>query len=68
MLDQGLTVKRLAMDRGFSQDSAFLEEVRSLGCAPVFDLKQGQAGQTPSWRGCVVLDGWPFVPSVPKRL
>jgi hypothetical protein len=68
MLDQGLTVKRLAMDRGFSQAPAFLEEVRSLGCAPVFDLKKGQAGRTPSWRGCVILDGWPFVPSVPKRL
>jgi hypothetical protein len=68
VLDQGIPVKRLAMDRGFSQAPAFLEEVRSLGCAPVFDLKKGQAGRTPSWRGCVILDGWPFVPSVPKRL
>lgn len=58
MLDQGIPVKRLAMDRGFSQSPAFLEEVRSLGCAPVFDLKKGQAGRTASWRGCVILDGW----------
>jgi len=68
MLDQGVPVKRLAMDRGFSQAPVFLEEVRSLGCAPVFDLKKGQAGRSASWRGCVILDGWPFVPSVPKRL
>ncbi|MHB1626179.1 MAG: transposase [Candidatus Dormibacteria bacterium] len=68
MLDQGIPVKRLAMDRGFSQAPVFLEEVRSLGCAPVFDLKKGQAGRSASWRGCVILDGWPFVPSVPKRL
>ncbi|MGA9775795.1 MAG: hypothetical protein WBU92_07730, partial [Candidatus Dormiibacterota bacterium] len=63
MLDQGIPVKRLAMDRGFSQAPAFLEAVRSFGCAPVFDLNKGQAGRTPSWRGCVILDGWPFVPS-----
>ena len=68
MLDHGLLVKRLAVDRGFSQAQAFLEEVRSLDCAPVFDLKKGQLGRTLSWRGCVVLDGWPLVPSVPRRL
>ncbi|HVA91276.1 MAG TPA: hypothetical protein VNL71_15690, partial [Chloroflexota bacterium] len=35
---------------------------------PRFDFKGGQADRDPGWRGCLVLQGWPYLPQLPRRL
>ena len=56
------------MDRGFSDNARLLNQIRVMGCHPVFDLKSDQDRRSPDWRGNLVLDGRPFLRMLPKRL
>ena len=68
LLAAGHHIAELIGDRGFSSGAAWLNGVRSLGTMPIFDFKEGQGDRDPIWRGCLVLQGWPYLPQLPKRL
>ncbi|HUY54511.1 MAG TPA: hypothetical protein VMV23_05075 [Candidatus Nanopelagicaceae bacterium] len=55
-------------DRGFTGGRRWLDALRDRGLSPVFDFKEKQARRDPDWRGCLVLQGWPFLPQLPQRL
>jgi len=63
-----IPIRTLIVDRGFSQHRAFLADMRNRDVSPAFDLRRDQDRRTPNWRGCLVLDGWPYLPSLPRRL
>ncbi len=60
--------KAVIADRGFSGGRRWLDGIRERGLFPVFDLKEDQAKRDPDWRGCPVLQGRPYLPSLPPRL
>ncbi|MGH7609252.1 MAG: hypothetical protein ACREOD_04830 [Candidatus Dormibacteria bacterium] len=64
----GYQVTELLADRGFSGSGPWQRGVRGRGAMPVFDLKEGQGDRDPDWKGCLVLQGWPYLPQLPKRL
>lgn len=64
----GYEIKELIGDRGFSQAAKWRDGVRSRGAMPIFDLKIAQGDRDPDWKGCLVLQGWPYLPQLPKRL
>lgn len=68
LLAMGDRPGRIIADRGFSDGRAFLDAMRERGISPVFDFKESQAKRDPDWRGCLVLQGWPFLPQLPRRL
>jgi hypothetical protein len=64
----GHQMRELIGDRGFSAGRPWLNGVRSRGVMPIFDLKEGQGDENVMWKGCLVLQGWPFLPQLPERL
>jgi hypothetical protein len=66
--ESGVRVDRVLMDRGFSDSAPLLNQIRSMGCHPVFDLKSNQDRRSPDWRGNLVLDGRPYLRTIPKKL
>ncbi len=55
-------------DRGFTGGRRWVDTLRERCLHPVFDFKQDQAKRDPDWRGCLVLQGWPYLPQLPQRL
>jgi hypothetical protein len=55
-------------DRGFTGARRYLDALRARNLPPVFDFKEKQARRDPDWRGCLVLQGWPYLPQLPTRL
>lgn len=55
-------------DRGFTGGRRWLDALRERGLSPVFDFKEDQSKRDPDWKGCLVLQGWPFLPQLPQRL
>ena len=68
LLAGGQQIGEVIGDRGFSGGTPWLNGVRSRGAMPIFDLKLGQGDHDPDWRGCLVLQGWPYLAQLPKRL
>ncbi|MGC2190865.1 MAG: transposase [Candidatus Dormiibacterota bacterium] len=66
--ESGVPVDRVLMDRGFSDSARLLNQLRGMGCHPVFDLKSNQDRRSPDWRGNLVLDGRPYLRTLPNRL
>lgn len=64
----GYQIDEIIGDRGFSQAVRWCNGARSRGVMPIFDLKVGQGDRDPDWKGCLVLQGWPYLPQLPKRL
>ena len=68
LLDQGAHIVRVLADRGFSQStSQFLDSLRDLELPVVFDLKSNQQGYKGTVNGLLEIDGWLFLPSLPKK-
>ena len=67
-LAEGVAIDYFLADRGFSQNPHFREGVRDMGIDLVFDLKADQRGPDGTWHGCLVIDGWPYLPSLPEDL
>ncbi len=55
-------------DRGFSQNPGFRRKVRDRDVDLIFDLKSNQRGPDGTYRGCLVEDGWLYLPSLPEEL
>jgi len=64
----GYQIDEIIGDRGFSQAVKWCNGARSRGVMPIFDLKVGQADRDLDWKGCLVLQGWPYLPQLPRRL
>lgn len=65
----GYTVARILADRGFSQQPAnFLDPLRNMGIHLTFDLKDNDIGVSGTYKGALVIDGWPHSPAVPESL
>jgi hypothetical protein len=67
-LEEGTPIDYMLADRGFSQIPDYRQGVRALDVDLVFDLKSDQRGRDGRWEGCLVIDGWPYLPSLPVRL
>ena len=68
MLAQGAEIASVLADRGFSQSpEKFLDGLRSVGLPVVFDLKSTQQGYRGTINGLLEIDGWLFLPSLPKK-
>jgi hypothetical protein len=65
---EGMDVQYFLADRGFSQNPTFRSGVRNLDIDLVFDVKSDQRGPDGTWHGCLVIDGWPYLPSLPENL
>jgi hypothetical protein len=65
---EGMDIQYFLADRGFSQNPDFRSGVRNLDIDLVFDLKSDKRGSDGTWRGCLVIDGWPYLPSLPENL
>jgi hypothetical protein len=68
MAREGHPVAEMVSDRGYTGGSEWLNGQRSLGIMPTFDLKKQQGDRYPDFHGCPVLQGWPYLPQLPKRL
>ncbi|MGA9776527.1 MAG: hypothetical protein WBU92_11520 [Candidatus Dormiibacterota bacterium] len=68
LLAAGDRPARVNADRGFTGTRTLLDGFRERDLFPVFDFKVDQAKRDPDWRGCLVLQGWPYVPQLPQRL
>lgn len=68
MAEDGCPVEQLISDRGYSGGVNWLNGQRERGVLPVYDLKQLQGAREPDFRGCLVLQGGPFLPQLPERL
>jgi hypothetical protein len=68
LLGDGQPIAQVMMDRGFSNSRPTLERFRAMGCDPIFDLKSNQDRRSADWKGCLILDGSPYLPTLPKRL
>jgi hypothetical protein len=68
LAERGVQITEMIGDRGFSGSGPWQRGVRERGAMPVFDLKSGQGDRDPNWRGCLVVQGWPYLPQLPKRL
>lgn len=55
-------------DREFGCAGAWLSGVRERGAMPAFDFKVDTRARDADWKGCLVLQGWPYLPQLPKRL
>ncbi|HVC39076.1 MAG TPA: hypothetical protein VNH20_03750 [Candidatus Dormibacteraeota bacterium] len=68
MSGDGCMVEEMISDRGYSGGTPWLNGQRSLGIMPTFDLKDAQGARYADFRGCLVLQGWPYLPQLPERL
>jgi hypothetical protein len=68
LLAAGQPIGELIADKGFSGGQPWLNGVRRRGVMPIFDLKEGQGDENVMWKGCLVLQGWPYLPQLPKKL
>lgn len=68
IIASGIEVDLVLADRGFSQSTElFLEELRNIGLPLVYDLKSTQQGYQGMVNGLLQIDGWLFLPSLPKK-
>jgi hypothetical protein len=65
---EGMDIQYFLADRGFSQNPTFRSGVRNLDIDLVFDIKSDQRGPDGTWHGCLVIDGRPYLPSLPENL
>jgi len=64
----GTQIELVLGDRGFSQSTdQFLNALRNLDMPVVFDLKAPQQGYKATVNGLLQIDGWLFLPSLPKK-
>jgi len=64
----GIEVDLVLADRGFSQSTElWLNELRIIGLPLVFDIKSTQQGYQGMVNGLLQIDGWLFLPSLPKK-
>jgi hypothetical protein len=68
MAANGCPVSELVSDRGYSGGVRWLNGQRLRGIKPTYDLKQKQGARDTDFKGCLVLQGWPFLPQLPRRL
>ncbi len=68
ILEQGVMPARVAADKAYTGDGKWLDGLRARNVAPLIDLKKGQASRDPSFAGCLVRQGWPYLPQLPERL
>lgn len=68
MVQDGYRIDRMVSDRGYTGGVEWLDGQRALGIMPTFDLKKEQGARYPNFHGCLVLQGWPYLPQVPERL
>ncbi len=68
MIAAGIEIDLILADRGFSQSTElWLEELRRIGLPLIFDLKSTQQGYRGKVNGLLEIDGWLFLPSLPKK-
>jgi hypothetical protein len=68
MAEDGSPVGQLISDRGYSAGIKWLDGQRQRGILPTYDLKHLQGARDPDFQGCRLIQGWPHLPQVPKRL
>ncbi|HUY57523.1 MAG TPA: transposase [Candidatus Micrarchaeaceae archaeon] len=68
MAEDGYQVGELVSDRGYSGGVNWLDGQRDRGVLPTYDLKHLQGARDPDFLGCLVLQGWPYLPQLPLRL
>jgi hypothetical protein len=65
----GAQVERVIADRGFTQKPAlFLDPLRNAGVHLTFDLKESDIGVSSTYKGALIIDGWPHSPGLPAHL
>jgi hypothetical protein len=68
MAEDGYQVGELVSDRRYSGGVKWLDGQRERGICPTYDLKSRQGAREPDFKGCLVVQGWPYLSQLPRRL